>query len=75
MARVEEIRINQEKCIGCGTCESACFTDVIRVNQETGKAEARYLEECEWCLICEENCPAEAIYVKPKVPVVMTKSY
>ena len=74
MARVEEIRIDQDKCIGCGTCERVCFTDVIRLNQKTGKAEAKYLEECEWCLVCEEHCPAEAIYVKPKVPVKMTKS-
>lgn len=73
MARVAEIRIDQEKCIGCGTCERACFTDVIRLDPETKRAEAKYIEECEWCLVCEHNCPAEAIYVKPLIPVKMTK--
>jgi NAD-dependent dihydropyrimidine dehydrogenase PreA subunit len=68
MERVEKITIDTEKCVGCKKCVKACATDVLRFDETTEKAVAAYPQECEWCLICEEQCPVNAIYVKPKIP-------
>lgn len=73
MIRVDEILIDQEKCIGCQRCVKACASDVMRMDPETKKAVAAYPEECEWCLICEVRCPTKAIYVKPKFPAPIVR--
>lgn len=56
--------IDKEKCTGCGICVKACPQDVIRMDDE-GKAVIKYVEDCIVCLYCEEDCPAEAIFVSP----------
>lgn len=68
MVRVENIIVDEEKCIGCRRCVKACPVDVLRFNEETKKAYAAYPSECEWCLICEEHCPKDALHVQPKIP-------
>jgi len=73
MERVEKIVIDAEKCIGCKKCIRACATDVLRFDEETKKAVAAYPQECEWCLICEEQCPVDCIYVVPKIPAPIYK--
>jgi len=55
-------KINQEICIGCGTCESVC-PQVFKV--ENGKAEV-IAEDCKDCN-CEEiasSCPVNAISIE-----------
>ncbi len=58
-------RIDEKKCIGCGTCFLSCPMDVIRMNNETGKAEIRYPEECVVCNYCIADCPVQAITISP----------
>ncbi|MCX6763516.1 MAG: ferredoxin [Candidatus Moranbacteria bacterium] len=51
--------VNQELCIGCGTCESLCST-IFKV--ENGKSQV-IAEECGSCN-CQEivdSCPVNAI--------------
>ncbi|MDZ8118322.1 4Fe-4S dicluster domain-containing protein [Pontiella agarivorans] len=50
-------------CIGCGTCVSACPTDVLRLNEKNGKAEIKYLQECQVCYLCQQYCPVDAITI------------
>ncbi len=50
-------------CIGCGTCVSTCPTDVIRLNEKTGKAEIRYPQDCQVCYLCQQYCPMDAIQI------------
>ena len=57
--------INEEKCVGCGTCVNSCPMDVIRLNRERKKAYVAYPQECMCCASCEVDCPTGAIFVDP----------
>jgi NAD-dependent dihydropyrimidine dehydrogenase PreA subunit len=58
-----QIRVNPEKCNGCGVCVDICPCDVFRPNPETGLAEGTYEEDCWYCGACEMDCPTQAIIV------------
>ncbi|SHJ94999.1 4Fe-4S binding protein [Desulforamulus aeronauticus] len=55
------IKVDAEKCIGCGTCEDICPLDCIRMD-EAGKPFIKY-ELCWYCGSCQIDCPCEAIKV------------
>ena len=52
-----KVKVNQNKCVGCGICIDICFVDAIRVSE--GKANIS--AECRGCGRCVEVCPSEAI--------------
>jgi len=54
--------IDQDACIGCGTCVERCPTDAIKLN-ENQKAE-RDESSCFGCGVCVRFCPEEAISLK-----------
>ncbi len=51
--------IDQNLCVGCGTCVEKCHTHAISLNED-GKAE-RMEERCIGCGICASFCPENAI--------------
>ncbi|MCP4760938.1 MAG: hypothetical protein GY870_04090 [archaeon] len=51
--------INQENCVGCGTCVEKCHTGAIILNSDD-KAE-RDENQCIGCGVCASFCPEEAI--------------
>lgn len=53
------IRINREKCIGCGKCTEVCPGTLIDV--QSGKALMRYPKDCWGCVSCVKECPVGAI--------------
>jgi len=55
------IKVNQEKCIGCGLCASTC-EKIFKINDETNKAEVISQEVGE-CNLEQAitDCPVEAI--------------
>jgi NAD-dependent dihydropyrimidine dehydrogenase PreA subunit len=63
------IEINTQECVGCKKCMNACTTDVYRYDADNKKIVPEYPDECEWCLICEVQCPKACIRVIPEKPV------
>ena len=61
MAR--RVYIDEEECIGCGTCEEIC-PDVFKLNDATEKAEVIESEGSPENLIEEaiESCPVECMH-------------
>ena len=50
--------IIEEKCVGCGACESACPKDIIKVRTATERL--LHFNQYEECLApCRQTCPAE----------------
>ena len=52
-------KINQSKCVKCGSCYSSCFVDAITTE---GDYYEIVEELCTGCGVCESACPAGAIY-------------
>lgn len=52
-------RWEQEKCVGCRICESACQEDAIKSNPDTGEP-IYNPEKCLYCGDCIRSCPTEA---------------
>ena len=54
--------VNEEKCIGCGLCESICPFSAIRLVSKNGvKKAATIPASCKGCGLCAASCPQEAI--------------
>jgi len=56
------IKVNNDLCIGCGTCEALCPA-VFKLNAE-GKADIITQEETPCAKNAAESCPTQAIEVK-----------
>jgi ferredoxin len=59
----KRVYIDEEECIGCGTCEEIC-DEVFELSEETDKAEVIKPEGGPEDLIQEaiDSCPVECIY-------------
>ena len=55
------VGIEPELCGGCRKCEQICPADVIRINNESGKAFIQYPEDCVTCFKCLADCAQNAI--------------
>ena len=57
------LRLDVERCIGCGSCETVCPHRIFRVIEK--KATITDPDGCMECGACSKNCPVDAIYVNP----------
>ena len=65
LENVTTLKLDQEKCIGCGMCEMVCPHTVFKV--EKPKAFIVDHDGCMECGACASNCPVGAISVNPGV--------
>ncbi len=56
-----EIKIDEEKCTGCGTCVDICPVGVLEIQDE--KSKVVNLDECLVCRACEVQCSETAIEI------------
>ncbi len=64
MVRVEPIvsEVDQQRCIGCGLCETICSYGAIRlVDTANGKRAKTVTASCKGCGTCASSCPQKAI--------------
>ncbi|MFT5700512.1 MAG: ferredoxin [Desulforhopalus sp.] len=57
------LKLDIEKCIGCGNCEQVCPHRIFSILE--GKSLILDHNGCMECGACATNCPVEAIYVNP----------
>lgn len=59
---MSKVTVNEELCIGCGTCESLC-PSVFKLENGKSKVIASDCGECN-CQEAAESCPVNAISVE-----------
>lgn len=55
--------VDEEICVGCGSCERVCAYEAVKVDGGRGKAVVQAVM-CEGCGACSVACPAGAINLK-----------
>ncbi len=62
---VATLRLDQKRCMGCGTCLLVCPHAVLSLTD--GKIEVVNRDACMECGACSRNCPVEALNVRSGV--------
>lgn len=65
LKNVVSLRLDEEKCVGCGMCLMVCPHAVLVMNDGRARIEER--DACMECGACARNCPTEAVTVRPGV--------
>lgn len=63
------VRLDRERCIGCGACVKRCHFDVFELEREgdgAPAAEVSRRDGCVGCGICVTACPAGALHLEPR---------
>lgn len=65
LRNVATLKIESDKCTGCGKCIEVCPHGVLVINNS--KANIVDKDSCIECGACVKNCPFSALEVKPGV--------
>ena len=60
-----EVKVDEEKCTGCGTCLDVCSVSVFEMQDKSDKKISTVVnnDECIICKACEVQCEPQAITV------------
>ncbi len=60
-----EVKVDEEKCNGCGTCAEVCPVSVFEMQEKGDKKISVVVnnDACIVCRACEVQCPSQAITV------------
>ncbi|MDH5449897.1 MAG: 4Fe-4S binding protein [Candidatus Bathyarchaeota archaeon] len=56
-----EVKVDEEKCDGCGSCVDVCPVEVLEIVEE--KSKVKNPDECLACRACEVQCPNTSIEI------------
>jgi len=62
---VVTLKLDEEKCIGCGLCLMVCPHAVL--SQNNGRVRIGNRDACMECGACAQNCPPQAVRVNAGV--------
>jgi NAD-dependent dihydropyrimidine dehydrogenase PreA subunit len=65
LKNVATLKLDSEKCVGCGMCLSVCPHNVFELSE--GKAKITDIDSCMECGACSKNCAFSAVTVTPGV--------
>jgi nitroreductase/NAD-dependent dihydropyrimidine dehydrogenase PreA subunit len=65
---VKGLRVNEEKCTGCGICAEVCRTNEIKLNDRGIPQPVRPNQTCFMCGHCVAVCPTSAISYEGMTP-------
>lgn len=65
LRNVSTLKMESEKCTGCGKCLEVCPHNVFSLSNR--KSVIVYKDRCMECGACVKNCPFQALEVKPGV--------
>lgn len=65
LKNVVTLKLNKDKCTGCGLCETVCPHAVFEIANK--KAAIIDKDACMECGACANNCPVDAIEVRTGV--------
>lgn len=60
-----KVNLDKEKCIGCGTCVAVCPNNFEMDNNNKAKVLNEEVESLGCNRMAEENCPVNAIVIRP----------
>jgi NAD-dependent dihydropyrimidine dehydrogenase PreA subunit len=63
------IKIDEDKCTGCGMCVEYCPRDVFRMSDDNYSC-VKYRDDCWYCDVCTFVCPTKAIKIE-EVPYLV----
>jgi len=56
-----KVVVDEDACVGCGSCVEDCPNGVYELDKEHGKTVVIKEEDCMACLSCHEICPSQAL--------------
>jgi NAD-dependent dihydropyrimidine dehydrogenase PreA subunit len=60
---IQRIKMDPEKCVGCGTCYDVCPMGVYAMDEERRKSMIVRGNECTACTACFKRCKTNALYL------------